>query len=79
MPDEPERIFSSAGLMITPHRGWLSARTIAEVQCVTSKIKTGIVTNLEGTFRNVAMCQIDIETEDKDSYTFTAAGDPLYQ
>jgi hypothetical protein len=30
MSDESERIFSSAGLMTTPHRGRLSARAIGE-------------------------------------------------
>ncbi|KAG9994666.1 hypothetical protein KCU78_g18313, partial [Aureobasidium melanogenum] len=64
MSDEPERIFSSAGLMTTPHRGRLSARAIGEAQCVKSWLKTGIITSLEGTFENVAMYPIDMEIED---------------
>jgi hypothetical protein len=64
MSDEPERIFSSAGLMTTPRRGRLSARTIGEAQCVKSWLKNGIITSLEGTFENVAMYPIDIEIED---------------
>jgi hypothetical protein len=49
MSDEPERIFSSAGLMTKPRRGRPSARAIREAQCVKSWLKTGIVTSLEGT------------------------------
>jgi hypothetical protein len=50
-------------LMTTPHRGRLSARAIGEAQCVKSWLKTGIITSLEGTFENVAMYPIDMETE----------------
>jgi hypothetical protein len=63
MSVELERIFSSAGLMTTSHRGRLSARAIGEAQCVKSWLKTGIITSLEGTFENVAMYPIDMETE----------------
>jgi hypothetical protein len=62
--DEPGRIFSGAGLMTTPHRGRLSARATGGPQCVDSWLKTGIITSLEGTFENVAMYPIDMETED---------------
>jgi hypothetical protein len=64
MSDEPGRIFSGAGLMTTPHRGRLSARATGEAQCVDSWLKTGIITSLGGTFENVAMYPIDMETED---------------
>jgi hypothetical protein len=64
MSDEPERIFSSAGLMTTPHRGRLSARAIGKTQCVKTWLKNGIITSLEGTFENVAMYPIDMEVED---------------
>jgi hypothetical protein len=64
MLDKLERIFLSAGLMTTPHRGRLSARAIGEAQCVKSWLKTGIITSLEGTFENVAIYPIDMEIED---------------
>jgi hypothetical protein len=64
MLDELERIFSSAGLMTTPHRGRLSAQAIGEAQCVKSWLKNGIITRLEGTFENVAMYPLDMEIED---------------
>jgi hypothetical protein len=64
MPDEPERVFPSAGLMTTPHRGRLSARAIVEAQCVERWLKSGIITSLEGAFENVAMYPLDMETED---------------
>jgi hypothetical protein len=60
MSDEPERVFSSSGLMTTPHQGRLSARAIGEAQVVKSWIKTGISTSLEGTFERVASF-IDID------------------
>ncbi|CAC9885918.1 unnamed protein product [Aureobasidium pullulans] len=53
MSDEPERVFSSAGLMVTPLRGKLSARAIGQTQCVKSWIKTGIITRLEASFELV--------------------------
>jgi hypothetical protein len=61
MSDEPERVFSSSGLMTTPHRGRLSARAIGEAQVVKSWIKTGIITSLEGTFEKAAIIPIDLD------------------
>jgi hypothetical protein len=60
MSDEPERVFSSAGLMVTPLRGRLSAKTIGQTQCVKSWIKTGVIVNLEGTFERVTSIPQDI-------------------
>jgi hypothetical protein len=53
MSDKLERVFSSAGLIVTPLRGWLSAKTIGQTQCVKSWIKTGVIINLKGTFKRV--------------------------
>jgi hypothetical protein len=53
MSGEPERIFSSAGLMVTPLRGRLSAKAIGQTQCDKSWIKTGVIANLEETFERV--------------------------
>ena len=61
---ELERIFSSAGLMTTPHRGRLSAPAIGEAQCVKLAPKTGIITSLEGTLENVTMYLINMEVKD---------------
>lgn len=61
MSNELERMFSSAGLIVTPLRGRLLARSIREAQCIKSQIKTGIITSLEGTFKNVASLPINIE------------------
>jgi hypothetical protein len=63
MLDKLERIFSSAGLITTPYRGRLSARAIREAQFVKSWLKTSIITSLEGTFKNVAIYPINIETK----------------
>jgi hypothetical protein len=61
MSDEPERVFSSAGLMVTPLRGRLSAKAIGQTQCVKSWIKTGVIANLEGTFERVNSVPQEIE------------------
>jgi hypothetical protein len=50
MSDGPERVFSSAGGMVTKHRGRLTADAIAETQCLKSWIKQGIITNLSTAF-----------------------------
>ena len=61
MSDEPERVFSSAGLMVTPLRGRLSAKAIGQTQCVKSWIKTGVIANLEGTFERVNSVPQEVE------------------
>jgi hypothetical protein len=61
MSDEPERVFSSAGLMVTPSRGRLSAKAIGQTQCVKSWIKTGVIANLEGTFERVNSVPQEVE------------------
>jgi hypothetical protein len=60
MSDELERVFSSAGLMVTPLRGRSSAKTIGQTQCVKSWIKTGVIVNLEGTSERVTSIPRDI-------------------
>jgi hypothetical protein len=54
MSDEPERVFSSCGNMVTPQRGNLSADAIEESQCVKSWMKNGVITNLGATFEAVS-------------------------
>lgn len=44
MSDDPERTFSSAGLMVRPHRGSLKADTITETQCLKNWLKNEAVT-----------------------------------
>jgi hypothetical protein len=61
MSDELERVFSSAGLMVTPLRGRLSAKAIGQTQCVKSWIKTGVIANLKGTFERVNSVPQEIE------------------
>jgi hypothetical protein len=51
MLDEPERVFLSAGLMITPYRGRLSARAIGEAQCVKRWLETSIINQPRRDFR----------------------------
>ncbi|THY01336.1 hypothetical protein D6D01_10368 [Aureobasidium pullulans] len=54
MSDEPERVFSSCGNMVTPQRGKLSGEAIEEAQCIKSWMRHGIITNLGATFELVA-------------------------
>lgn len=49
MSDEPERTFSSTGLMITPHRSQLSPETINYAQCLKSWDAQGVI-KLKDTF-----------------------------
>jgi hypothetical protein len=44
MSDEPERVFSSCGIMIRPHRSSLSPKMIAASQCLPSWSREGLVT-----------------------------------
>jgi len=44
MSDEPERVFSSTGIMVRPHRSKHSVKTIAASQCLRSWSEEGIVT-----------------------------------
>jgi hypothetical protein len=44
MSDEPERVFSSCGIMIRPHRSSLSPKMIAASQCLRSWSREGLVT-----------------------------------
>lgn len=44
MSDESERVFSSTGIMVRPHRSKLSIMTIAASQFLSSWSKEGIVT-----------------------------------
>jgi hypothetical protein len=53
MSDEPERVFSSCGNMVTPQRGNLSAEVIEEAQCIKNWMRRGIITNLGATFELV--------------------------
>jgi hypothetical protein len=50
MSDEPERTFSSTGIMVRPHRSNLDAETIGYTQCIKSWLKQRIV-NLESAFK----------------------------
>lgn len=43
MSDEPERTFSSTGLMVTPHRSRLSPEIIGQAQCLKSWQQQGII------------------------------------
>lgn len=43
MSDEPERTFSSTGIMVRPHRSNLDAEIIGHMQCVKSWKKQGVV------------------------------------
>jgi glycine/D-amino acid oxidase-like deaminating enzyme len=54
MSDEPERVFSSCGNMVTAQRGSLGADAIEEAQCVKSWMKNGVITNLGATFEAVS-------------------------
>lgn len=49
MSDEPERTFSSTGIIITPHRSQLSPEIIGQAQCLKSWEKQGVI-NLEHAF-----------------------------
>jgi hypothetical protein len=53
MSDEPERVFSSCGNMVTPQRGKLSGEAIEEAQCIKNWMRHGIITNLGATFELV--------------------------
>jgi hypothetical protein len=44
MSDEPERVFSSCGIMIRPHQSSLSPKMIAASQCLRSWSREGLVT-----------------------------------
>ena len=44
MSDEPERVFSSCGLMIRPHRSTISPKIVAAPQCLRSWSREGLVT-----------------------------------
>jgi hypothetical protein len=44
MSDEPERVFSSCGIMIRPDRSSLSPKMIATSQCLRSWSREGSVT-----------------------------------
>jgi hypothetical protein len=54
MSDEPERVFSSCGNMVTAQRGNLSVEAIEEAQCIKNWMKNGVITNLGATFEAVA-------------------------
>ncbi|THX67806.1 hypothetical protein D6D08_06550 [Aureobasidium pullulans] len=54
MSDEPERVFSSCGNMVTPQRGKLTGEAIEEAQCIKSWMRHGIITNLGATFKSMA-------------------------
>ncbi|THY13776.1 hypothetical protein D6D02_04585 [Aureobasidium pullulans] len=54
MSDEPERVFSSYGNMVTPQRGKLTGEAIEEAQCIKSWMRHGIITNLGATFESMA-------------------------
>ena len=44
MSDDPERTFSSAGLMVRPHRGQLNDSSVTETQCLKNWLKGDVVT-----------------------------------
>jgi hypothetical protein len=54
MSDEPERVFSSCGNMVTTQREDLSAEAIEEAQCIKNWMRNGVITNLGATFEAVS-------------------------
>ena len=44
MSDEPERVFSSTGLMVRPHRSRLSQKVVAMSQCLKNWSRQDLVT-----------------------------------
>ncbi|CAD0011781.1 unnamed protein product [Aureobasidium pullulans] len=61
MSDEPERVFSSCGNMVTPQRGKLTGEAIEESQCIKSWMRHGIITNLGATFEAIAAAPQDAQ------------------
>jgi hypothetical protein len=53
MSDEPERVFSSCGNMVTAQRGNPSDEAIEEAQCIKNWMKNEVITNLGATFEAV--------------------------
>jgi hypothetical protein len=60
MSDEPERVFSSCGNMVTAQRGNLSAEAIEEAQCMKNWMRNGVITNLGATFEAVSSRPEDV-------------------
>lgn len=68
MSDEPERVFSSCGCMITPHRSTLSPKHVCCCQCLRSRSREELVTfqifdQMSNRLRTLDVCQeaIDID------------------
>ena len=68
MSAECERLFSAAGLMVTPQRNRLEAHTIEICQVLRSWIRAGIIDELDPIFvseENEAILELDISSEDE--------------
>jgi hypothetical protein len=77
MSDEPERVFSISGHLLSPRRRQLKGESVEMLLCLRAWSKSGIIKLDEGLLRQ-AMAAANIDDDDDDEVTASNKDSPIY-
>lgn len=77
MSDEPERIFSQTGHILSPRRRCLTSKSMQRLMCMKSLLKQGVA-HLDGSLFEKTVSMVESQDVTVDSDDFSDASDEAY-